>query len=83
MQGGTWSQVGYDAVGGSDTLPLDLRAKNLRWKERYNVQLFFQAFNLPNCPNFGNNYRNTSNSADFMKPLGSMNPSGVTNSSRL
>ena len=38
LQAGTWCQVGYDAVHGSDTFQLDPRvANNLRWKERYKV----------------------------------------------
>src|SRR5262249_34575132 len=39
LQAGTCRQVGYDTVRGSDTFQLDLRvAKNIRWKERYNLQ---------------------------------------------
>jgi hypothetical protein len=79
LQAGTCRQVGYDTVRGSDTFQLDLRAaKNIRWKDRYNVQLFFQAFNLTNRANFGSNFHNTPNSAAFMQPQGFINPSSVT-----
>lgn len=79
LQAGTCRQVGYDTVRGSDTFQLDLRAaKNIRWKERYNLQLFFQAFNLTNRANFGSNYYNTPNKAQFMQPAGFINPSSVT-----
>jgi hypothetical protein len=78
LQAGTCRQVGYDTVRGADFFQLDVRAaKNIRWKERYNVQLFFQAFNLSNRANFGSNY-NTPNSSAFMQPQGFINPSTVT-----
>jgi len=79
LQAGTCRQVGYDSVRGADFFQLDVRAaKNIRWKERYNVQLFFQAFNLTNRANFGSNYHNTPNSSAFMQPQGFINPSSVT-----
>jgi len=66
-------------VQGFDTFQLDPRvANNLRGKERYKVQLFLQPFNLTDCANFGNNYGDTPNIAEFVKPLGFMNPSSVT-----
>ena len=79
LQAGTCRQVGYDTVRGSNTFQLDVRAaKNIRWKDRYNLQLFFQAFNLTNRANFGNNYYNTPNNASFGQPAGFINPSSVT-----
>ena len=67
---------------GSNTFQLDVRAaKNIRWKDRYNLQLFFQAFNLTNRANFGNNFSGNLRpgfASSFEKPIAFITPSGVT-----
>jgi hypothetical protein len=79
LAAGNCRQVGYDTARGSDFFQRDARAaKNIHWKERYNVQLFFQAFNLTNRADFGNDYHNTPNSAALMQPQGFINPSSVS-----
>jgi hypothetical protein len=61
------------------TSSIDVRfSKNIHFKEKYNVQLFFQAFNLTNRANYGNNFFNTPNSTSFMQPAGFINPSSTS-----
>jgi outer membrane receptor protein involved in Fe transport len=75
---GQCREVGYDTVRGDNFFQMDLRAaKNFRFKERFNVQLFFQAFNLTNRANFGNNFFNTPTSGSFMTKAGFVNPSST------
>ena len=50
----------YDALRGDPFFQLDLRpAKNFRFRERLNLQLVAQAFNLTNRANYGNDYNNS------------------------
>ena len=68
-------QAGYDTVRGRAFFQLDTRiAKNIRLGEHRNLQLMFQAFNLTNKTNYGNNFVNTANSAKFLTPAGYINP---------
>ena len=79
LQAGNCHQVGYDTVRGDNFFQLDVRfSKNIHLKERYNVQLFFQAFNMTNRANYGNNFFNTPNSSSFMQPAGFINPSSTS-----
>ena len=50
-----------------------------RIHERYNITLFYQAFNMTNRANYGPNYDvNVSDAAtSFLKPLGFINPSST------
>jgi hypothetical protein len=79
LQAGTCHQVGYDTMRGSDFFQLDARfSKNFTFKERFNLQLFFNAFNLTNRANFGNNYVNSGTGigtiAGFINPSSTMIP---------
>jgi hypothetical protein len=79
LQAGTCHQVGYDTARGSYFFQLDARfSKNFNFKERYNMQLFFQAFDLTNHANFGNNYANSGSSlgtvTGFINPSSTMIP---------
>jgi outer membrane receptor protein involved in Fe transport len=78
LAAGQCREVGYDTVRGDNFFQMDLRAaKNFRFKDRFNVQLFFQAFNLTNRANFGNNFFNTPTSGSFMTKSGFVNPSST------
>jgi outer membrane receptor protein involved in Fe transport len=78
LAAGQCREAGYDSVRGDNFFQLDMRAaKNFRFKERFNVQLFFQAFNLTNRANFGNNFFNTPTSGSFMQKSGFVNPSST------
>jgi hypothetical protein len=78
LDAGQCHEAGYDTVRGDNFFQLDLRAaKNFKFKERFNVQLFFQAFNLTNRANFGNNFFNTPTSSSFMTKAGFVNPSST------
>ncbi len=49
-------------------------AKNIKLGERRNLQLAFQAFNLFNHANYGNNFDLTVQDATFAKAVGFINP---------
>ncbi|MBV8631771.1 MAG: TonB-dependent receptor [Silvibacterium sp.] len=69
----------FDPLRGDPFVELDLRlSKNIHFGERYNVELFGQAFNLTNRANYGNNYNNNIASPDtFGHPKGFINPSST------
>lgn len=69
----------YDALRGDPFFELDMRlAKNIRFGERFNLQLVAQAFNLTNRGNYGNNFGlNISSGATFGHPVGFINPASV------
>jgi outer membrane receptor protein involved in Fe transport len=78
LAAGQCREVGYDTVRGAAFFQLDTRiAKNIRFKEHYNVQLFFQAFNLTNRANFGNNFYNAPTNGKFLQQAGFINPSST------
>ncbi|HEV7551502.1 MAG TPA: hypothetical protein VGP65_07465, partial [Candidatus Angelobacter sp.] len=45
--------------------------------EKRNLQLAFQAFNLFNHANYGNNFDGTVGDATFGKPIGFINPTST------
>lgn len=60
---------------GNPYFNMDARvAKNIRLGEGKNLQLMFQAFNLTNHANYGNNFNNTVGLPGFGKPTGFINP---------
>jgi len=74
----TCHQVGYDTFRGDPFFQMDMRvAKNIRVHEGWNLQLIFQAFNLTNKTNYGNDFHNTNTSGAFLKPEGYINPGGA------
>jgi hypothetical protein len=76
---GSCRQAGYDTQRGDPFFQLDMRfAKNIRFGEQKRLQLIFQAFNLTNKTNFGNDYHNTNTSGDFLTPEGYINPGSTT-----
>ena len=57
----------------------DIRlAKNIKLGEHRNLQLAFQAFNLFNHANYGNNFDNVVGDATFGKAIGFINPTSNT-----
>jgi hypothetical protein len=79
------SEVGYNSnySGGTPFLQFDARVgKTIVIHDRYNIALFYQAFNITNRANYGPNYDvNVSNSItaepSFLTPLGFINPSST------
>ena len=69
----------YDPTRGDPFFELDLRlAKNIKVRERMNVQLVAQAFNLTNRANYGNNFgRNIADPTTFGHPVGFINPAST------
>jgi hypothetical protein len=82
--------VPYNSLRGDPYYEMDARlAKNIKVGERGNLQLIFQAFNLFNHANYGNNFDGTvatlnSNhlaatpNAGFANPIGFINPTSST-----
>jgi hypothetical protein len=73
---GNCTVVPYNSLRGNPYFNLDSRlAKNLKLGEGRNLQLIFQAFNLTNHANYGNNFGTSSNdAATFRKAIGFINP---------
>ena len=66
----------WDALRGDPTFNLDARlAKNIKLRERLNLQLIAQAFDLTNRANYGNDFGKNIASSNFGKPVGWINPS--------
>jgi hypothetical protein len=75
---GTCYQLPFDALRGQAFFQLDMRVgKTIRWHDRYNLQLFFQGFDITNRANFGSSYTNNIQSSNFGKPNGYITPDGV------
>jgi outer membrane receptor protein involved in Fe transport len=78
LAAGNCRQVGYDTLRGDPFFQMDMRvAKNIRVREGWNLQLIFQAFNLTNKTNYGNDYHNTAGSSGFLTPEGFINPNAT------
>ncbi|HET8890472.1 MAG TPA: carboxypeptidase regulatory-like domain-containing protein [Candidatus Angelobacter sp.] len=76
---GNCQVVPYNSLRGNPYFNLDARvAKNLKMGEGRNLQLIFQAFNLTNHANYGNNFGTSSNdSTTFRKAIGFINPTST------
>ncbi len=77
--GGTCHLAPQSSLRGNPYFNVDTRlAKNLKLGEKRNLQLAFQAFNLLNHANYGNNFDNTVQNHDqgntFGKAVGFINP---------
>jgi hypothetical protein len=65
----------YNAFRGDPYFNMDARvAKNIKLGEHRNLQLAFQAFNLTNHANYGNNFGNVVGQPSFGHPIGFINP---------
>lgn len=71
----------YDPLRGDPFFELDMRlAKNIKFRERYNLQIVAQAFNLTNRANYGNDFgANIGDPKTFGHPKGFINPSSTVN----
>ncbi|HEU5412898.1 MAG TPA: hypothetical protein VFW31_04035, partial [Candidatus Angelobacter sp.] len=71
--------VPYNNLRGNPYFNLDARlAKNLKVGEGRNLQLIFQAFNLTNHANYGNNFGTSANDpTTFRKAIGFINPTST------
>jgi hypothetical protein len=75
---GTCFQLPFDSLRGQPYFDLDVRVgKSIRWRDRYNLQLFFQGFDLTNRANFGSSYTGNIQSSSFAQPNGYITPDGV------
>ena len=80
LAAGTCREVSYNSYHGLPVIQFDARVgKTISFREHYNLNLFFQGFNLTNRANFGNNYDGNVNNASssFLTPLGFVNPSST------
>lgn len=80
LSSGTCHEVGYDSYHGQSNIQLDARfGRTIVIKDRYNVALFFQGFNLTNRANYGSNYDGVVADAatTFLQPNGFINPSST------
>ena len=67
--------VPYNSLRGDPYFNMDVRlAKNIKLGEGRNLQLAWQAFNLFNHANYGNNFDNVVQSPTFGKAIGFINP---------
>jgi outer membrane receptor protein involved in Fe transport len=69
----------FDPLRGDPYFELDMRlAKNFKFRERYNLQIVAQAFNLTNRANYGNDFgANIASPSTFGHPIGFINPSST------
>ncbi len=82
LAAGSCYETSYDTGKGTPDIQLDLRVgKTVTIKDRYNVNLFFQGFNLTNRANFGGNYNGNISTyaagSTSLTPLGFVNPSST------
>jgi hypothetical protein len=71
-------QVPYDYMRGKPIFQLDTRfSKTVKFGEKAQLDLIFQAFDLTNRANFGANYYTSVRSSTFGTPAGFITPSGV------
>jgi hypothetical protein len=71
--------VPYNSKRGDPYFDVDTRlAKNIKLGEHRNLQLAFQAFNLFNHANYGNNFDTTVQDGTFAKAVGFNNPTSST-----
>jgi hypothetical protein len=69
----------YNSQRGDPYFDVDARlAKNIKLGEHRNLQLMFQAFNLFNHANYGNDFGSTVQDPTFGHPVGFINPTSST-----
>jgi hypothetical protein len=82
LANGSCYESSFDQVRGEPFIQLDARVgKTIVFKERYNVNLFFQGFNITNRANYGGNYNGNISTyaagSTALTPLGFVNPSST------
>lgn len=76
---GTCRVAPYNSLRGDPYFNVDVRlAKNIKLGEGRNLQLAWQAFNLFNHANYGNNFDTTVQDGTFAKAIGFINPTSST-----
>lgn len=71
-------QASYDAARGQVFFQLDSRvSKDIKFGEKRVLNVFFQAFDMTNRANYGNNFTGNIRSGTFGKPNAFITPSGV------
>jgi hypothetical protein len=79
LRAGQCSHAPFDSLRGQPYFQFDARVtKNFKLRERSNLALIFQVFDLTNRANFGNNYVTDVRQANFATPTNFLTPSGVT-----
>jgi hypothetical protein len=79
LRSGQCTFAPFNNLRGQPFFQLDTRVtKNVRIRERANLQLIFQVFDLTNRANFGNNFVTDIRQANFATPSNFITPSGVT-----
>jgi Carboxypeptidase regulatory-like domain len=79
LRSGQCTFAPFDSVRGQPFFQLDARlTKNFKMRERANLQVIFQVFDLTNRANFGNNFVTDVRLASFATPSNFITPSGVT-----
>ncbi len=77
--GGQCHIAPFNPKRGRPFFQMDTRvAKNIKLGEQRNLQLLFQAFNLTNHANYGNDFDGNIGSTTFGQPLGFINPTSTT-----
>ncbi len=80
LAAGSCYETSFDQYRGSPFIQFDTRVgKTIVIKDRYNVTLFFQGFNLTNRANYGGNYNG--NISSYAAGTTSLTPSGFVNPS--
>jgi outer membrane receptor protein involved in Fe transport len=78
LAAGTCIEAPYNNLRGQAFFQLDARlSRDIKFNERAKLKLIFQAFDLTNRANFGNNFDGNIRSNTFGTPTGFITPSGV------
>jgi Carboxypeptidase regulatory-like domain len=78
LAAGTCKMVGFDTLRGQDFFELDTRVtKAINFGEKGQLRLIFQAFDLTNRANFGNDFHSSVRSSNFEQPAGFIAASGT------
>lgn len=79
LSAATCIMVPFDSLRGQDFFQLDTRVtKSFNFAEKGTLRLIFQAFDITNRANFGNDFTGNVRSSTFEKPAGFLAPSGTT-----
>jgi hypothetical protein len=80
LAAGTCHMLGFDSLRGDPTFQLDTRiSKIFKFREKANLEIMTQLFNITNRANFGNNFDGnlTDLNTTFGKEAGFINPSNT------
>jgi hypothetical protein len=79
LRAGQCINAPFDNIRGQPYFQLDTRiTKNFKIKERANIAVIFQVFDLTNRANFGNNFVTDVRLANFATPTNFLTPTAVT-----